>query len=60
MMLHKSVTNKWTPWFAWYPVRLQDGRLVWLETVQRKLFHENRIPSLYPSSWIIYQKDTKD
>ncbi len=26
----------WQLWFAWRPVRLIDGRRVWLETIQRK------------------------
>ncbi len=25
------------PWFAWYPVQLNDGRTAWLETVKRRL-----------------------
>lgn len=24
----------WTPWYAWRPVRLMDGRYAWLETVE--------------------------
>ena len=56
MKLYDTVTNDWRKWFAWYPVRLQDWKLVWLETVQRKWFHENRIPNLSPSSWVIYKK----
>lgn len=24
MKIHQAVTNEWLPWFAWYPVRLED------------------------------------
>jgi hypothetical protein len=27
----------WHKWFAWHPVRLDDGRRVWLETILRRL-----------------------
>lgn len=26
----------WRPWFAWYPVRLPNADLVWLEVVERR------------------------
>jgi hypothetical protein len=29
-------TSEWTPWYAWYPVRLISGEYVWLETVSRR------------------------
>lgn len=30
--------GRWHPWFAWYPVRVHDGRAVaWLEWVERKV-----------------------
>lgn len=25
----------WVAWFAWYPVRLWDGRWCWLEKIER-------------------------
>lgn len=56
MKLYDTVTNDWKKWFAWYPVQLQTWEVVWLETIYRKWFHENRIPNLSPSSWIIYKK----
>ena len=28
--------SEWRRWFAWFPVRAEDGTLVWLETVQRR------------------------
>jgi hypothetical protein len=27
----------WTNWFAWYPVRIDENRVAWLEIVQRKI-----------------------
>lgn len=27
--------GKWHDWFAWYPVRVGEGDVRWLETVQR-------------------------
>lgn len=26
----------WYTWFAWYPIRLEDGKCVWLEKVYRQ------------------------
>lgn len=28
----------WHCWFAWYPVRLEDGQVAWLEFVERSKF----------------------
>ena len=28
-------SEAWHDWFAWYPVRFDDGRWVWLHTVKR-------------------------
>lgn len=25
---------KWTPWFAWYPVKIEEGEWVWLTSVE--------------------------
>jgi len=38
MIWGKKENNKkvWHLWFAWVPVRLDDGRIVWLELVERK------------------------
>lgn len=30
----KSVRNEWRPWFAWWPVRLVDGRIAWLHHIE--------------------------
>jgi len=29
--------KQWHPWFAWYPVRINDDELTWLEIVDRRL-----------------------
>jgi hypothetical protein len=29
----------WHKWFAWRPVVILDGRIAWLETVQRRKSH---------------------
>lgn len=26
--------NAWQRWFAWYPIRIRLGRIVWLEEVE--------------------------
>ena len=28
--------RRWRPWYAWRPVRLQDGRMAWLARVERR------------------------
>lgn len=43
-----SRVAEWHNWFAWRPVRLLDGRTVWLETIQRK----RRAYSPYNSYWV--------
>ncbi len=35
--IEKEREKRWHLWFAWYPVRLADGRWAWLETLERKL-----------------------
>jgi hypothetical protein len=36
---HKPLQNhyKWHKWFAWYPIRLNNSEIIWLETVIRKV-----------------------
>ena len=34
--------KKWHAWFAWYPVRLNESEVAWLEFVQRKGFLVDR------------------
>ena len=29
--------NEWHTWFAWYPVKLEDGDWVWLGRVERSI-----------------------
>lgn len=29
--------KEWHDWFAWYPVRVDSHRKIWLETVSRKI-----------------------
>ena len=32
--VRNEVRNEWRPWFAWYPVRLKDGRWAWLHNIE--------------------------
>lgn len=56
-MLIQRPNNQWTRWFAWYPVKTVDEEYIWLEMVERRLYHA-KIPNVRPSSWIIYRKLT--
>lgn len=39
-----ALIKQWHPYFAWLPVRLNDNRCAWLQTVERKgTFHEDRM-----------------
>jgi hypothetical protein len=29
--------TEWHPWFAWYPVHINDHEVAWLEKVRRRL-----------------------
>jgi len=29
--------KNWHPIFAWFPIRLRDGDVVWLQTVERRI-----------------------
>lgn len=31
----KNRLGQWHLWFAWHPVRVEQGYVVWLETVER-------------------------
>ena len=55
MKIAQSATSDWNNWFAWHPVRTENGEWVWLETVERKWYHA-RIPNVMPSSWYIYRR----
>lgn len=38
----------WHSWFAWYPVRIDQSRLVWLETVYRRIrYIPEEVPRFY-------------
>ena len=39
--LRYNKTIKWHKWFAWYPVRISDESLIWLQYVQRKRITES-------------------
>lgn len=30
----------WHRWFAWYPICLNDGRIAWLQNIERKVTFE--------------------
>ena len=40
----------WHRWFAWRPVRVNDGRWVWRETVARK-----RVDGINGMKWWAYE-----
>ncbi len=44
----------WHDWFAWFPVRIDSGDLIWFQTVQRKKVFESPI-SYYPDGKIIFR-----
>lgn len=33
--LRRKELEQWHNWFAWYPVRINDTTLVWMERIQR-------------------------
>ena len=56
MKIKQTTTWKWTKWFAWFPIKDDNtGKILWLETVERKLQSAN-IPNVYPSTWTIYRE----
>jgi len=48
-------TTLWHRWFAWFPVRINDEQLLWLEYVHRK-----EIPKTYATydDWTRYEYRT--
>lgn len=36
-------SNNQEQWFAWYPVRLQDNRIAWLQRVLRWVYWDVRL-----------------
>jgi len=35
-MAERSRIEEWHKWFAWIPVRLLDGRVAWIQNIERK------------------------
>jgi len=46
-------------WFCWYPVQLDDGKMVWLETIDRHTIPHNRGHKGTTHKWIYTSKDIK-
>lgn len=44
--------TKWHDWFAWYPVSVENNKVAWLETVQRKARFDD-----YGALWDYRSKD---
>ena len=44
-------------WFAWYPVRLRDHRLVWLRRVRRRRCY---VGTLGATGWWTYTDPRED
>jgi len=40
MIWTPSTLYGWHSWFAWHPVLLNDGRMAWLETIERKFWRD--------------------
>lgn len=34
--IRREYLEKWHDWFAWYPVRVSDSKIAWLEVVERR------------------------
>lgn len=56
MKIFQQPTYEWKTWFAWYPVWSQNGELLWMETIERKLENSRMIPNVVPSEWTIYRR----
>ena len=41
--------NGWKPWFAWYPVELQDGQWIWGRTVEYQQIRMGRSSGAFGS-----------
>ena len=46
----------WHLWFAWFPVRTWDGRLVWLSKVKRRLIQKHTYLSGPSYDWWEYER----
>jgi hypothetical protein len=43
--------KKWHVWFAWYPVSVGAGKVVWLEKVDRALLSTTNMHGEYDIEW---------
>mgnify|MGYP006873385353 FL=1 len=34
----RKIRKGWHDWYAWFPASLEDGRVAWFETVERKFY----------------------
>jgi len=46
----------WTSWFAWYPIKTTDKETIWLETVERRMNLDNKLPHLWTLEWKEYRR----
>lgn len=45
------IDEEWHLWFAWFPVRINNFQLAWLECVMRKgTYHEDNSCDMYQHS----------
>ena len=47
---HKALVP--APWFAWFPVEMEDGRKVWLETVLRLAVRGAQGTKVHSWKWV--------
>lgn len=53
--------REWHLWFAWFPVRLECGRLAWFEYVYCKAFSFKMMDgALVPSRWLFISRGDYD
>ena len=53
VMIWSAKKYKWQKWFAWFPVKLDDGRKAWLINIERKY---TRVPYARWSSYWTYRE----
>lgn len=54
-LFQRAQFNRWTKWFALFPVETESGEVVWLEILERKLVNV-KIPNVYPMHYLIYKR----
>jgi len=52
-----SPVSLWHKWFAWFPVRTWDNRLIWLKQVERRMLAKHSHLSGPSSEWFEYHYD---